>query len=113
MAGTPYKLIKSFSTSVDENRDLNNYVKEYSLFQNYPNPFNTTSTITYQIPKSGKVSLKIYDLRGQLIGTLVNQKQDAGVHKIEWDASNLSSGVYIVKISSGEFEDMRKSILRK
>ncbi|MCH8875006.1 T9SS type A sorting domain-containing protein [candidate division KSB1 bacterium] len=113
-AETPYKLIKTFPTSVDDNNELNNSaVKNYSLFQNYPNPFNPITTITYQIPRSGNVSLKVYDVRGRLIEILVNEKQDAGVHKIEWDASDLSSGVYFYTISADDFRSVRKSLLLK
>jgi hypothetical protein len=96
-------------------------VTEYTLEQNYPNPFNPTTTIKYQIPKSGNVTLKIYDILGSEVATLVNEFQNEGRYEINFDASKLSSGVYIYKLqandpstSSGQdFVQSKKMILMK
>jgi len=86
---------------------------EYSLSQNYPNPFNPNTTIEFGLAKSGFVTLDIYDLLGNKVGTLVNKKLTAGKHEIKFDASNLSSGIYLYKISAGNYIESKKMILLK
>jgi hypothetical protein len=83
----------------------------YSLDQNYPNPFNPTTTIEISIPKSEYVTLKIYNLLGQELATLVSEKLKAGNYKFSWDARELASGVYMYKMKTGEFTGIRKMIL--
>lgn len=73
----------------------------FSLLQNYPNPFNPSTTIVYNIPKLSFVSLKVYDLMGQEVATLVNEEKDAGSYSISFDASNISSGMYIYQLNAG------------
>ncbi|HEX9251169.1 MAG TPA: T9SS type A sorting domain-containing protein, partial [Ignavibacteriaceae bacterium] len=85
----------------------------FSLNQNYPNPFNPSTTIEFQLPKESFVSLKVYNILGVEIATLVNEQRQAGVHKINFDASGLTSGLYIYKITSGGFEQTRKMMLLK
>lgn len=83
----------------------------YALGQNYPNPFNPRSTIRYNIPLSGNVSLNVYDVIGREVGNLVNEMQRAGRYSITFDASTLASGMYIYKLRSGEFTQTKKMIL--
>jgi hypothetical protein len=90
-----------------------NVINSYSLSQNYPNPFNPTTQINYTLEKPGFVNLKVYDLLGRLIATLINEQQNSGVHTINFDASNLSSGVYFYQINSGSFSSTRKMMLIK
>jgi predicted GH43/DUF377 family glycosyl hydrolase len=85
----------------------------YSLDQNYPNPFNPTTTIEISVPKSEYVTLKIYNLLGQELSTLVSDKLQAGYYKFSWDARELASGVYLYKMQTGEFTEIRKMILLK
>jgi hypothetical protein len=85
----------------------------YSLEQNYPNPFNPSTVIKYQVPTTGKVMLKIYDLLGKEITTLVNENQNAGYYSVPFDASNLSSGIYFYTLTSGEFSSTKKMTLVK
>jgi flagellar assembly factor FliW len=85
----------------------------FSLNQNYPNPFNPSTSIEFQLPKESFVTLKIYNILGVEIATLVNEQKPAGVHKINFDASGLTSGLYIYKISTGNFEQTRKMLLLK
>ncbi len=85
----------------------------YMLEQNYPNPFNPTTTIDYQVPVTGFISLKIYDVLGREVVSLVNTKQDAGTHVVVFDGSRLSSGVYFYRISAGPFTDVKKLMLVK
>ncbi len=73
-------------------------VKDYGLAQNYPNPFNPSTMIKYQIPVSGHVTLKVYDVLGKEVSTLINRKQDVGYYEVEFDGSTLASGMYIYKI---------------
>ncbi|HEX2982954.1 MAG TPA: choice-of-anchor J domain-containing protein [Ignavibacteriales bacterium] len=87
----------------------------YSLSQNYPNPFNPSTTIKYSIAEAGKVELKIYNMLGQEITTLVNEMKNAGQHEVKFNAAgiNLSSGVYIYRIKSGSFVQTKKLMLIK
>jgi hypothetical protein len=85
----------------------------YSLNQNYPNPFNPTTKITYIIPTSSKVTLKIFNLLGQLVATLVDEEQKANTYVKEFDASRLASGTYFYQIKAGNFNSTKKMILMK
>ncbi len=85
----------------------------YDLKQNYPNPFNPSSTISYQLPASGWVTLKIYDLLGREVVTLVNEIQEAGYKSITFDASSLPSGLYFYRIIAGSFTDIKKMLVVK
>ena len=85
----------------------------YSLEQNFPNPFNPTTTIKYQIPQSGFVTLKIFDVLGREVKTLVSGNQVSGMYTVEFNASELPSGVYIYKLSSGNFSEVKKLLLLK
>jgi len=85
----------------------------YSLTQNYPNPFNPTTSIKFAIPKNEFVSLKVYDMLGKEVATLVNQNANAGEYEVTFDATKLTSGVYFYKLTSGNFSDVKKMILVK
>ena len=86
---------------------------KYDLSQNYPNPFNPTTKINYSIPNSGLVTLRIYDLLGREVATLVNEVLASGNYIVEFNGSNLSSGTYFYRIESGTFIDTKKMILIK
>ena len=90
-----------------------NIVKDYNLAQNYPNPFNPTTKISYNIVKLGLVTLKVYDILGREILTLVNEVQAPGQKNVEFNAVNLPSGVYFYTINSGDFRDTKKMMLVK
>jgi len=85
----------------------------YSLSQNYPNPFNPTTTIKYGIPKAGNVTLKIYDLLGREVTTLVNESKQPGVYTADFNATNMASGIYLYKIESGDYSAVKKMMLIK
>ena len=85
----------------------------YALNQNYPNPFNPTTKISYSIKEEGLVTLKVYDILGKEIATLVNENKPAGFYEAEFNASQLPSGMYIYKIQSGSFSDVKKMLLTK
>jgi hypothetical protein len=86
---------------------------DYSLSQNYPNPFNPTTNIKFALPKNGIVSVKIYDILGNLVNTIYDGYKAAGYYNASFDGSNLSSGIYFYKISSGNFSDTKKMVLIK
>ncbi|AFH50630.1 5'-Nucleotidase domain protein [Ignavibacterium album JCM 16511] len=88
-------------------------VTNYALEQNYPNPFNPSTKIKFQLPKNDFVTLKVYDILGNEVTTLVNEEKAQGRYEINFDASNLSSGVYIYKIKAGEFVSSKKMLLLK
>ncbi len=85
----------------------------FSLEQNYPNPFNPSTTITYQLPVNSQVVLKIYDMLGKEVATLVNGNQQAGSYHVQFDGSKFSSGVYFYRIEAGNFVETKKLILLK
>ena len=85
----------------------------YNLYQNYPNPFNPTTTIKFSIQKPGTVTLKIYNILGQEVSTLINREMNTGSYSISFDASRLSSGVYFYSIKSGSFVQTKKMMLLK
>jgi hypothetical protein len=85
----------------------------YKLEQNYPNPFNPVTKINYSIPKSSNVNINVFDILGQKVASLVNEKQESGSYSIDFDASKLSSGVYYYKIETGEFTSIKKMTLVK
>mgnify|MGYP003376160294 CR=1 FL=1 len=90
-----------------------NGVKKYELTQNYPNPFNPTTSIQYAISGKQFVTLKIYNLLGREVATLVNENKEAGNYMVNFDASILPSGVYLYKLQAGEYTQTRKMTLIK
>jgi len=85
----------------------------FTLEQNYPNPFNPATTIEFSIPEQSKVTLKIFDVLGREVATLVNEQKNAGNYQVNFDASNLASGLYIYTIKAGNFTSSRKMMLLK
>jgi hypothetical protein len=82
--------------------------RDFVLHQNFPNPFNPSTTIKYAVPKTSSVSIKVYDLTGQEIATLVNEVKEAGTYELKFYASNLASGVYIYRMIAGDFSSVKK-----
>jgi hypothetical protein len=87
--------------------------ERFLLSQNYPNPFNPSTTIRYRIPETGLVTLKVYDILGREVATLVNEEKPVGNYEVEFDGSNLSSGVYFYQLKAGSFIQTRKMICIK
>ena len=104
-------LIQDSTTSVKN--ENNSAPAKFSLSQNYPNPFNPTTKIEYIVPTSGLVNLKVFNLLGQVVVTLVNKEQKAGSYTVNYDASGLASGVYLYRIQAGSFALTKKMILLK
>ena len=88
-------------------------VTSYALEQNFPDPFNPTTTINYQLPKASHVTLKVYDMLGRIVATLVNQDQDQGRYTATFDASRLASGVYISRLTAGDVTKTMKMLMIK
>jgi hypothetical protein len=84
----------------------------FSLQQNYPNPFNPSTTMSYSLSKATKVSLGIFNTLGQAIVVLVNERKDAGLHQIQWNA-NVPSGIYFYRLQAGEYVETKKMVLLK
>ena len=93
---------------------INNSIpSRYSLFQNYPNPFNPSTKISYSIPQADFVTLKIYDILGNEVSTLVNEERSSGSYEIEFNASSLSSGVYFYRMQAGNYTSAKRFVLMK
>ncbi|NNG26719.1 MAG: T9SS type A sorting domain-containing protein, partial [Ignavibacteriaceae bacterium] len=88
---------------------------DYSLEQNYPNPFNPTTSIRYAVSKKQFISLKIYDVLGNEVATLVNEEKDAGSYKVEFSTNDLrlTSGIYLYTLTAGNFKETKKMVLMK
>ena len=97
--------------SVDD--ELASQPDDYNLYQNYPNPFNPTTTIRYSVIQPDIVQIKIYDILGREVKTLINELKQAGTYEFQFDASGLASGIYLYKIESGSFIQTKKMILLK
>jgi len=85
----------------------------YGLEQNYPNPFNPATTIRYSIPQAGAVTLKVFNVIGQEVATLVNERQERGIYSVKFDASRLASGLYLYRVTAGDFVQVKKMMLLK
>ncbi|MCF6271442.1 MAG: T9SS type A sorting domain-containing protein [Melioribacteraceae bacterium] len=88
-------------------------VLDYSLSQNYPNPFNPSTVINFSIPESGLVTLKVFNILGQEVVELVNDVKSAGTYEVSFDASGLTTGMYVYKIQSGNYTATKKMMLIK
>lgn len=96
-----------------EANNQNGIPEEFNLVQNYPNPFNPNTRISYAVPETSPVSIKVYDLTGQEVAVLVNEVKDAGRYELKFDASNLASGIYIYRMIAGNFSSVKKMNLLK
>jgi len=81
------------------------------LLQNQPNPFQKSTIISYSLPSATEVTLEVYDLTGRLVETLVNERQDPGIHQVRWNRKDNPSGVYFFRLQTGDFTDTKKMIL--
>ncbi len=95
-----------------------NLPEQFVLYPNYPNPFNPTTTLRYDLPEDAQVRIFIYDLIGHVVRTLVNTHQTAGFKSVVWDATNdlgqpVSAGMYLYRVSAGDFHSVKKMVLLK
>ncbi len=110
--------VKASASLFDEEETASELITSYELFNNYPNPFNPTTTISYQIPEAGRVSLRIYNMLGQLVRTLVDREVVAGKHSIVWDGRNergefVATGVYLYRMEVAGVVRTKKLVLAK
>lgn len=98
------------SVSIEENIEV---PSESELIQNYPNPFNPTTVISFKLAESGLTSLKVYDILGREVSTLLNENMTSGTHKISFNASNLSSGIYIYQLTTETGSQSKRMTLIK
>jgi photosystem II stability/assembly factor-like uncharacterized protein len=96
-----------------EVQSFNSSLKNFSLSQNYPNPFNPTTNIQYQIPNREFVTIKVYDILGNEVATLVNEEKPTGSYSVNFDAGELSSGIYFYRLTAGDFGKTKKLLLLK
>jgi plastocyanin len=94
-------------------KELNQIINDYRLNQNYPNPFNPSTKISFSIPKEGNVTLKVFDINGKEVATLINQRMNAGTFETDFNAQNVSSGIYYYRIKSEDFTDTKKMVVMK
>jgi hypothetical protein len=95
---------------VKNNSDLN-LPAHMVLMQNYPNPFNPSTTISFSLPRTENITLKVYDLLGREVATLVEGRKEAGEHSVKWNAESFASGVYFCRLKAGDFVQTRKLVL--
>ena len=117
MAVTNWELLNTITRGTSnvptDVKDDFNLVMEYKLDQNFPNPFNPSTTISYKIAKTGFVTLKVFNILGREVAALVNNFQNAGTYKIEFDGKNLVSGIYFYQLNAGSFSGTKKFTLMK
>jgi hypothetical protein len=102
-----------FGTITGVFQEANVMPKTYSLAQNYPNPFNPSTTISYSIPEAANVTVKVFNLLGQEVATLLDHQQNAGSYKLVFDASRFATGVYFYQLRAGDFTNIKKMVLLK
>jgi hypothetical protein len=100
------------STKADPN-DLLSIPDEFILNQNYPNPFNLQTTLRYQLPVDGNITLDIVDLNGRVVRTILNEYKQAGTYRITWNAQNISSGIYFFMLKAENIVLIKKCVLLK
>ena len=105
-------LVSDQPTGVGSSR-LGERPTAFRLHQNYPNPFNPRTTISYDVPLAVHVSVKVYDVFGREVATLVDDVQEPGTHSVDWDATNMASGVYFYKLQAGDFIATKKLTILK
>ena len=111
-AGTIFKTTTGGgATLVEQNESTK--PQKFALLQNYPNPFNPTTAISYQLSAFSHVNLKVFDMLGRKVATLVKEVKPAGTYNLQWDASNFPSGIYFYQLTAGGFTQIKKMVLVK
>ncbi|MEO8211325.1 MAG: YCF48-related protein, partial [bacterium] len=111
MGGTILKTTNGGTTAI---QNISSEIPaQYELLQNYPNPFNPTTNINFSIPENSFVTLKVFDMQGKEIASLVNENLNAGSYNFDFNAANLTSGIYFYKLTTADFSDIKKMTLLK
>jgi hypothetical protein len=111
--GRPHIYSRYVLVPVAEVKEENEVAQSFELMQNYPNPFNPTTTIRFHVSTPGFVSLRIFDILGREVETLVGEKLGVGAFSTKWDGKNFPSGVYFYRLQAGHFAETKKLILLK
>ena len=111
--GGEWSSIQEFSTSIITGIETEGIPDTYQLEQNYPNPFNPSTNIRYALPEAGEVLLEVFNITGQKVATLVESHKNTGYHTVKFNASRLASGLYLYRIKSGDFVQIKKLMLIK
>ena len=111
--GWAFAVARFMPSAVTGIQQINSMPKSFALFQNYPNPFNPTTVISYQLSAVSQVSLKVYDILGREVATLVNEKENAGSYSVNFNASRLASGVYFYRLTAGSYVSVKKLVVLK
>jgi hypothetical protein len=102
---------RPLSEMITDVENVQEFPPQYVLQQNYPNPFNPTTSIKFDVPSSKVVTLKVFDILGREVATLLNEEKSAGTHTVTWDASSVSSGVYFYRIKAGDFVQTKRMMV--
>ena len=111
--GDNYPVLKGFVTAVSVEHSFENIVKDFTLDQNYPNPFNPSTTLKFTLPTNEHVVLEIFNLLGERIDVLVDRQLQAGSHRINYVAKSLPTGVYLYRLTAGDYKEIKKMTLVK
>lgn len=103
-------LIGDATTDIEDDEKV---VYEFELKSLYPNPFNPSTNIQFSLPQASDVTISVYNIIGQKVGEIVNEQLNSGAHKVEWNASNLSSGIYLIRLNAGNYNAVQKAVLLK
>lgn len=93
--------------------EINNVPNSFGLFQNYPNPFNPVTHIRFQIPERSHVKITVFNILGEQVQTLLDDEKDKGIYEITFDASNLSTGIYLCRMQAGNYISIKKMLYLK
>jgi hypothetical protein len=112
---SPYSsIVSTWGTPNEQKLAVDKFTpSQYSLSSNFPNPFNPETEIEYALPEVSWVTLKVYNILGQVVEVLVDSEQRAGYHEIQWNGEGVSSGVYFYRLTAGEFTDTKRMVLMK
>lgn len=108
-----FVILTAEQTATDVEQTKSALPLNYALEQNYPNPFNPSTLISYEIPKAGQVTLRVYDVLGKKVAELINENQNPGKYSIRFNAENFPSGIYIYELRANDFTQSRKMTLLK
>jgi hypothetical protein len=111
--GTILKTVNGGIITDVEEKKIRGIIEDFSISQNYPNPFNPSTTVRYNIPEKSFVTIKIYDILGKEVATLINEEKPIGNYTVKFDGSGLTSGIYFYQIKAGNYVETKKMILLK
>jgi hypothetical protein len=112
MSGLIESVLIDHQVSTAVNSDPAANPPRFALYDNYPNPFNSSTTVSFKVPYDGKVSIQIYDCRGRRVAGLLDDHCTVGIHRIDWNPYDQSSGIYLIRMTAGRFAQTRRAVLQ-